>query len=96
MNRHKNIIKIIKEKYTGIDYNEGEDMTVLWIYGIQAEDTIKALEKQIPKKPTIKHLEAVGEKPYTKLKCPNCHSRHSLGEVYDKYCKICGQKIDWS
>ena len=96
MDKHEKIIKIIKEKYTGIDYSEGEDMTVLCIYGIQAEDTIKALEKQIPKKPTIKHLEAVGEKPYIKLKCPNCHSRHSLGEVYDKYCKICGQKIDWS
>ena len=53
-------------------------------------------EKQISKKPVIKHLEAVGEEPYIKLKCPNCHSRHSLGEVYDKYCKICGQKIDWS
>ena len=96
MDKHEEIIKSIKEEYRGIDYSKGKDLTVLCIYGIQAEDTIKALGKQIPKKPTIKHLEAVGEKPYIKLKCPNCHSRHSLGEIYDKYCKICGQKIDWS
>lgn len=44
---------------------------------------IKALEKQIPKKPTDRCMYK---------ECPAC------GEVeieFCKYCPICGQKLDW-
>ena len=97
MDKHENIIKIIKEKYIGIDYSEGEDMTVLWIYGIQAEDTIKALEKQIPTIPNYSYDEC--------YECSNCYTsvKKNIYSVNGKrktkapkYCNECGQKIDWS
>lgn len=63
---------------------------------------IEALEKQVPKKPKVNHYEEEGEKPYTKICCPNgCHIQ--LYPVTEKqlahehiYCPKCGQKIDWS
>lgn len=49
----------------------------------KAEDAIakavKALEKQIPKKPIFKY-------------CPRCSGRVM---DYAEYCYKCGQKIDW-
>ena len=102
MDSIEKIIKIKRDYIDAIGYlkeskceqTKGEIYKVN--HNIVLDLAIETLEKQIPKKPIIKHLEAVGEEPYIKLRCPNCHSRHSLGEVYDKYCKICGQKIDWS
>lgn len=62
---------------------------------------IKALEKQIPKKPKVNHYEEEGEKPYTKICCPN-DCRIQLSPVTEKqlahehvYCPKCGQRIDW-
>ena len=73
-------------------YGEGNDNVKL---------TVKALKKQIPKKPKINHYEEKGEKPYTKICCPNgCHIQ--LYPVTEKqlahehvYCPKCGQAIDW-
>lgn len=45
----------------------------------------KAIEKQIPKKPTIKGTEFVR---YTV--CPNCQTM-----IMTSYCPECGQAIDW-
>jgi hypothetical protein len=56
---------------------------------------VKALEKQIPKKPI--------RSPWSISKCPSCNAE--LGEqLEDGYCKDwentkiceCGQKLDWS
>lgn len=63
---------------------------------------VEALNKQIPKKPKIRHYEEEGEPPYTKICCPNgCHVQ--LYPVTEKrlahehvYCPSCGQAIDWS
>lgn len=51
---------------------------------------IKALEKQIPKKP-IKHFVNPFGFPY--YECPICGESDVCGQ---KYCDECGQKLDWS
>lgn len=59
---------------------------------------IKALEKQIPKKPTY---EGDGYAPdgsfvWDEWICPCCETRYEVDyEEYD-YCPHCGQKLDWS
>ena len=58
---------------------------------------IKALENQIPKKPTY---EGDGYAPDGSFVwdiwiCPCCETRYEVDyEEYD-YCPHCGQKIDW-
>ena len=57
---------------------------------------IKALEKQIPKKP---YLEgdgyADGYLVYDTWICPHCEKHYEVDyDDYD-YCPNCGQKIDW-
>ncbi len=51
------------------------------------EVSIKALEKQIPKKPI----------PGGLYSCPNCEKLLGYGAFEPKglYCKNCGQKLDW-
>lgn len=58
---------------------------------------IKALEKQIPKKP---YLEgdgyADGHLVYDTWICPCCSKSYEVDyDDYD-YCPNCGQKLDWS
>ena len=48
---------------------------------------IKALEKQIPKKPDFTE-----DKEFAL--CPCCNGKGLLNK--QKYCDNCGQKIDWS
>ena len=51
---------------------------------------IKALEKQIPKKPFIND--------YSLTCCPNCHGIEVLAgceSIQLNYCNQCGQKLDW-
>lgn len=45
----------------------------------------EALEKQIPKKP-VGGVKAAGI-------CPNCNRNYV--EYKDKYCRRCGQALDW-
>ena len=58
------------------------------------EISLKALKKQIPKKP-------IEMKPTDKLlngyyACPVCHGWVGMDEYSNKYCGCCGNKIDWS
>lgn len=61
----------------------------------------KALEKQIPKKPTSYKVEFVEKKAGYDIRtvferfysCPRCEK--FLGERYD-WCYACGQALDWS
>ena len=65
---------------------------------------IKALDKQIPKKPQyvdtrFRHhgrRTSDGSSLDKCYKCPNCNSH--IFHVFDseKYCKYCGQALDWS
>lgn len=52
------------------------------------EMAIKALEKQIAKKP-------IKDKEFSSLfNCPSCGRRQKI--MYEQnYCKVCGQKLDW-
>ena len=55
------------------------------------EFAIKALEKQIPKKP-------INTCQYVSGCCPNCKKYLSNWLEYNKFmcCPYCGQKLDWS
>ena len=57
------------------------------------EVSIKALEKQIPKKP--KKIEAEGYRYTDTYRCPICGGNFSGTGIVD-YCYHCGQKLDWS
>lgn len=50
------------------------------------ETAIEALEKQLPKKPVLKRKAYGGI-----MVCPICEVSD-----YGKYCRVCGQKLDWS
>ena len=53
---------------------------------------IKALEKQIPKKPVSKYKYRDGENV-----CPSCETENRCRIVmfWEKFCPDCGQAIDW-
>ena len=54
---------------------------------------IKALEKQIPKKPIIREAEdSFGFVKY--ILCPTCE-KVDFGYERHCFCKLCGQAIDW-
>lgn len=61
------------------------------------EMAIKALEKQIPKKPIIETISAsTNEPPLIVGFCPNCTTdRPMVTNRYDLYCRSCGQALDW-
>lgn len=56
---------------------------------------IKALEKQIPKKPILHPFFEDGT-DYSYYICPNRCERYSQVNLQDNYCRKCGQRIDWS
>lgn len=61
---------------------------------VHLKTAIEALEKQLPKKLIERHYEEEGEEPYIKMTCPNgCSFQLSRSS---KYCRDCGQKLDWS
>ena len=90
----KNIKDILDE------CTESEE-AVCYVTDVNAPDlkmAIKALEKQIPKKPTY---EGAGYAPAGKFIwgewiCTCCGRRYEVDyDDYD-YCPDCGQKLDWS
>lgn len=73
----------------------------------EIEIATKALKKQIPKKPVHDgcfdsegmwhEWNGINGRPYDL--CPNCNTNLCCEMHYDnkpKYCKHCGQKLDWS
>ena len=73
-------IKTIKVAISEVEWDYPMDYTVAF------EEAIKALEKQMPKKPS---QDSVGL--YYFPTCPNCHKEL---ESYDHHCE-CGQALDW-
>lgn len=70
-------------------------------FGVTVSDeasrmAIKALEKRIPKKPIINHIntnEDVTEIEYT---CSVCGTNFVELTPCEEWCPYCGNKIDWS
>lgn len=78
-------IIIIKCAICEVEWNYMLDYTEAF------EVAIKALEKQVPKKP----LKSERKIRYCEVfKCPSCGCEFS-GRV-SKFCFRCGQKFDWS
>ena len=83
----KERLELIEKCYRG----EVED------YKQALEIGVKALEKQIPKKPTPidyeKYMDTVKNALFLKGSywCPNCNHVVKCGT----YCSDCGQKLDW-
>ncbi len=59
---------------------------------IALEKAQKALEKQIPKKPTL--FKAQYTRYTMEYKCPSC-KRVFIGMEIGDYCYHCGQALDW-
>lgn len=66
------------------------------------DKAIKALEKQIPKKPNAYHTRFFGDDRMA-YDCPNCKHCFTMMKpnyndniLRNQYCDICGQAIDWS
>lgn len=55
----------------------------------------KALEKQIPKKPTFEG-DGSGNIIYDTWICPCCGDRYEFDREIYNHCPTCGQAIDWS
>ena len=60
------------------------------------ELAIKALEKQIAKKPH--HISEIDDNDNAMVECPICHanSDYSVNTIKSGYCWKCGQKLDWA
>jgi hypothetical protein len=81
--------------------NEQEAIeTILYASAFNREDSpltqaldmaIKALEKQIPKKPTD---VITSDNEFICCICPSCE-QVAVG-LDDKHCRLCGQKLDWT
>ena len=60
------------------------------------DNIIKALEKQVPKKPTWKrgwHCDEMTT--YSEWHCPHCNDFFRVDEMH-LFCPSCGHAIDWS
>ena len=73
------------------------DMSKWTLVAIAHKDNvIKALEKQIPKKPIWEgDGYSYGDMVYDTWYCPSCDYDYEDTEEY-KYCPCCGQAIEWS
>ena len=91
----KKAIKFFEEEITRLENApkiNGCEMTDEWAEQIEICKTAKsAIEKQIPKEP----LDLEEDYDGTYGKCPDCKRMLLDFENY-KYCKSCGQALDWS
>lgn len=64
----------------------------------ERQTAIKALEKQLPKKPTLEGdgCDQEGNIIFDEWLCPNCSARYEVDYDEHDYCPGCGQRIDWS
>lgn len=82
--------------YSITEYQEAKTVAVQALEEIQQyraigtpEECREAVEKQTDEKPTA----VLGTFGGTEYECKNCGSDVCYG---DKYCRWCGQKLDWS
>ena len=80
-------LKADKEYLTDMKICDGEEVDI----------AIKALEKQIPKKPNIEgDGYADGQLVYDTWICPCCENHYEIDYDNYDYCPNCGQHIDRS
>lgn len=60
--------------------------------GFDFDRAIEALEKQL----AIKPKEVVGGIYREFYECKNCGSEIEPLDIYEDYCKWCGQRLDWT
>lgn len=86
-------IKILQKPPMGKIDKKLVETLELWKIRILNIDT---LEKQIPKKGSIKYLSSYTDDPPVLL-CPHCQEHiPTEGCNFYKYCYKCGQALDWS
>lgn len=81
---------------------------LIFTYGFTKDNAIKAMKKQISKKPIENFYgQNCGEDDYDEgyvYSCPACEIEHEVGrysksyEIWlwqENYCQKCGQKINW-
>ncbi len=62
------------------------------------EVAVKAIDKQIPKKPVMKAMKGFDPEVASELCCPTCSgpvTNYWVRGAYPKHCQFCGQAIDW-
>ena len=83
----QSVLRYCSEECGKIDTCRGEDKECA------EAAVIKALKKQIPKKPiTRKTEDYFGYVKY--ILCPNC-KEVEFGHEHPCFCKLCGQAINW-
>lgn len=77
----KDVIKTLEVAKAEVEWNYPMD------YAVAIDEAIKAIDKQIAKKP-IGDLHSV---PH--YRCPTC--KGTLSMYHTSFCKCCGQAINW-
>ena len=66
------------------------------IFALALALAIRALEKQIPKKPIIKHINTSEDATEIEYTCPVCGTNFVELTPCREWCPYCGNKIYWS
>ena len=82
----KERLELIEKCYRG----ENED------YKQALELGVKALEKQIPKKPIVEYKNTNDYITEIEWKCPICRTNYIELVPCGEWCNNCGNRIDWS
>lgn len=82
----KEVIKTLELAKAEVEWDYPMD------YAVAIDEAIKAIDKQIPKKPVSKYKYRDGENV-----CPSCETENCCRIVmsWEKFCPDCGQAIDW-
>ena len=82
----KQRLELIEKCYRG----ENED------YKQALEIGVKALKKQIPKKPIVEYKNTNDYITEIEWKCPICRTNYIELVPCGEWCNNCGNRIDWS
>ena len=83
-------IEIVRKEKAYMDSHAGRAQSEAF------QMAINALEKQIPKKPIIKHINTSEEAAEIEYTCFICGTNFVELTPCKKWCPYCGNKFDWS
>lgn len=81
-------LSVMEKYHSGMSVSSDDYMSAF-------NKAIIALKKQAPKKPILHTFVEDGEK-YSYYTCGNICDMYCEVHKQDKFCRICGQAIDWS